>query len=120
MREDIQFSVELKAEDTLGVELLRLSVEVPGVRQPAREVLRRQAQALVDQVTYMEGPLAVIEVDGVSNSALIRSRNPTDGRFVQFILRGGGSIRLEAVGGALHLSRENYEKLLQLLQSIVS
>jgi hypothetical protein len=49
----------------------------------------------------------------------MRSKKPEGGRFIQVVLKGGDSIQVEAKGGATHLSRENYEKLKDLLTGLV-
>jgi hypothetical protein len=120
MRDDLKVTVDLEAEDTLAVRLRSLSVEGPPPATSVRETLQRQTQAILDGVTCLEGGLALIEVDGVSNAVLLRSPKPADGRFVQIVLRDGNSIHVEARGGAAHLSRENYEKLVELVTGLVS
>ena len=119
MRDDVKIEAVLEAEDTLAVHLTSLNVTGPGKEGSMRDVLQRQAQAILDHASYLEGGLALIEVDGVSNSALIRSTKPSDGRYVQIVLRNGESIQLEAVGGSTHLSRENYQKLLELFTRLL-
>jgi hypothetical protein len=119
MRDDLNVKIDLEAEDTLAVRLRALSVEGPRREIPAREALQRQTSAILEKVTYLEGGLALVEVDGVSEAVLIRSQKPVEGRFVQIVLRNGNSIRLEARGGAVHLSRENYEKLVALLTGLM-
>jgi len=121
MRDDVKVKVDLEAEDTLAVRLRTLSVEGPASEVSARETLQRQTRAILDKVTWLEGGgLSLIEVDGVSSAVLLRSQKPEEGRFVQIVLRNGNSIQVEARGGAAHLSRENYEKLLGLLTDLVS
>jgi hypothetical protein len=119
MRDDLKVTVDLEAEDTLAVRLRSLTVEGPALATSVREAMQRQTRAILDGVTCLEGGLALIEVDGVSNAVLLRSQKPADGRFVQIVLRNGNSIRVEGRGGAVHLSRENYEKLLELLTDLV-
>lgn len=119
MRDDLKVDIDLEAEDTLAVRLRSLSVSGPSLTEAVGQTLQRQTQAILDNTTYLEGGLTLIEVDGVSNAVLMRSRKPTEGRFVQIVLRNGNSIRVETRGGAAHLSRENYEKLLELLQGLL-
>jgi len=120
MRDDVKVDAVLEAEDTLAVRLKSLSVTGPRKDGAIREILQRQTRAILDGgAGYFEGGLALIEVDGTSNAALIRSSKPSDGRFVQIVLRNGDSIQLETVGGAAHLSRENYEKLLELFTGLL-
>jgi hypothetical protein len=120
MRDDVKVRVDLEAEDTLAVRLRTLSVEGPALETSVRDTLQRQTRAILDKVTWLEGGLALIEVDGISSAVLLRSQKPEEGRFVQIVLRNGNSIQVEARGGAVHLSRENYEKLLGLLTGLVS
>ena len=119
MRDDLTITVELEAEDTLAVKLTSLTVKGPTVAAPARETLERQAKAILAIGTCFEGGLALLEVDGVSNAVLMRSPKPTDGRFIQVVLRDGDSARLEAHGGAAHLSRENYEKVRDCFEGLL-
>lgn len=120
MRNDVDIKVDLEAEDSLAVRLN--SMEVSGARPsgPVRDVLQRQVQAIQKEAKGFEGgQLGVVEVDGVSNAALMRSQKPEGKRFVQVVLKNGDSIKVEAKGGATHLSRENYEKLKELLSGLV-
>src|SRR5262245_42610235 len=119
MRDDLNVKIDLEAEDTLAVRLRTLSVEGPRREIAVRETLQHQTSAILDKVTYLEGGLALIEVDGVSEAVLIRSQKPVEGRFVQIVLRNGNSIHLESRGGAIHLSRENYERLVGLLTGLL-
>jgi hypothetical protein len=121
MRDNVNVQVNLEAEDTLAVRLISLQVTGPATTRSPREMLESQAQTLLDKCTFLEGgALALIEADGVSNASLLRSAKPQDGKFVQIVLRGGNSILLETRGGATHLSRENYEKLLGVLTELVA
>lgn len=119
MRDELTVTVELEAEDTLAVRLTSLTVKGPSANAPARETLERQARAILGVAAYFEGGLALIEVDGVSSAVLLRTPKPTEGRFVQVVLRDGNSVRLEAHGGAVHLSRENYEKVRECFEGLV-
>ena len=118
--EDIQISVELEAEDTLAVRLKSLHVEGAPRTSPIREVLERQTRAILDDLTYLDGELALIEVDGGANAVQIRSKKPTEGRFVEVILRRGNSINVVARGGPVHVAREDYEKLVGALKALVA
>jgi hypothetical protein len=115
----IRVKVDLEAEDTLAVRLQSLHVEGPAPAQPARQILERQARTITDEVTYLDGPLGVVEVDGVSNAVQIRTKKPDAGRFVEVVLRGGNSIDLDARGGAVHVARENYDRLVDTLTGLV-
>ena len=119
MRDDLTVSVELEAEDTLAVRLKSLRVKGPAVSVPSRETLERQAKAILGLASCFEGGLALIEVDGVSSAVLLRTAKPTEGQFVQIVLRNGDSIQFEAHGRAVHLSRENYEKVREVFEGLL-
>src|SRR5262245_15522105 len=105
MRNDVNVKVNLEAEDTLAVRLKSLEVKADWTEGSVRDTLERQTRMILDKASFVEGGLALIEVDGVSNAVLLRSPKPNEGRFVQVILRNGNSIELEAHGGSVHLSR---------------
>ena len=119
MRNDVNVKVNLEAEDTLAVRLKSLEVKADWTEGSVRETLQRQTRAILERAALIEGGLALIEVDGVSNAVLLRSPKPTEGRFVQVVLRNGTSVELEAHGGSVLLARENYEKLLGLLTGLL-
>ena len=119
MRDDLTITVELEAEDTLAVRLTSLTVKGPKVAAPVRETLERQTKAILGVSACFDGGLSLIEVDGVSSAVLMRSPKPVEGRFVQVVLRDGDSVRLEAHGGATHLSRENYEKVRDCFEGLL-
>ena len=120
----ISVRTELAAEDSLAVLLKRIRLEGPPPRVPVRALLEKQARAIVEKVTYLDGELSLIEIDGVSNAVQIRSKKPiTEGsgtRFGEIILRNGNLITVEARGAALHMSRENYNRLLETLARLLS
>jgi len=119
--DNVRIKEELEAEDTLAVRLNRLKVEGPGPKGPVRETLERQTKAIVDGVNYLEGDLGVVEVDGRAEAVQIRTKKPAEaGKFVEVILRGGKEISVEGKGGAIHVSRENYGKLVDTLKGLVS
>ena len=118
MRNDVNVKVNLEAEDTLAVRLKSLEVKADWTEGSVRETLQRQTRTILEKATLIEGGLALIEVDGVSNAVLLRSPKPNEGKFVQVILRNGNSIELEAHGGPIHLARENYEKLVGVLTGL--
>jgi hypothetical protein len=120
MRDDVVVTVDLEAEDTLAVRLKGLKVTSSKEAAPGRETMERQTRAILDRAALFEGGLALIEVDGVSNAVLLRSPKPSEGRFVQVVLRNGNSIAVEAHGAPVHLSRENYEQLTELLTGLVA
>ena len=118
MRNDVNVKVNLEAEDTLAVRLKSLEVKADWTEGSVRETLQRQTRAILERATLIEGGLALIEVDGVSNAVLLRSPKPIEGKFVQVVLRNGTSVELEAHGGSVLLARENYEKLVGLLTGL--
>lgn len=120
MRDDVTVTVELEAEDTLAVRLTSLSIKGSKAAAPVRETLERQTKAILGLSACFEGGLSLIEVDGVSNAVLMRSPKPIEGRFVQAVLRDGDSARLEAHGGATHLSRENYERVREVFEALLA
>ena len=119
MRDDLTVKVELEAEDTLAVRLKSLHMEGPEARSSVRETLERQTHGVLSVASCFEGGLALLEVDGVSSAVLLRTPKPEEGRFIEVILRNGNSIKVEARGGAVHLSRENYEKVRGVLEGLV-
>ena len=119
MRDDVKITVDLEAEDTLAVKLKSLRLQGPKVTVPARQVLERQTRGVLDVAGCFDGGLSLLEVDGVSNAVLLRTPKPTEGRFVEVVLKNGNSIHVEARGGAAHLSRENYEKVLEKFEGLL-
>ena len=117
--QEVRINEEFEAEDTLAVRLKKLRVEGAPRTGPIREVLEKQARTIVKDVDYLDGELALIEVDGSANAVQIRSKKPAEGKFVEVILRGGNSISVEGRGGAVHVARENYEKLKETLKGLV-
>ena len=119
----ISVRTELEAEDTLAVLLKRINLQGPVRKTPIRPLLEKQAHTIIDKVTYLDGELSLIEVDAVSNAVQIRSKKPTPAessvRFVDIVLRNGTQITVEARGAALHVSRENYDRLLETLTALL-
>jgi hypothetical protein len=115
----IRVKVELEAEDTLAVKLMSVVAEGPAPAGSARQTLEHQARTIVEQVNYLHGELAVIEVDGVSEAVQIRSSKPEAGRFVEVILRNGNRITVEARGGSVLVSKENYDRLVDTLVGLL-
>jgi hypothetical protein len=120
MRNDVHVKVNLEAEDTLAVRLKSLEVKADWTEGSVRETLERQTRLILEKATLIEGGLALIEIDGVSNAVLLRSPKPNEGKFSQVVLRNGNSIELEAHGGSMHLARENYEKLVGAFAGLFS
>jgi hypothetical protein len=115
----IKIHADLEAEDTLAVRLRHLRVENVARSGPMDKALERQTREIVDRVNYLGGELALIENDAVASAVQIRSKKPEDGKFAEVILKGGNVITVEGRGHALHVSRENYGKLVELLKDLV-
>ena len=81
--------------------------------------LRRQAAAIVETINYLGTELKVIEVDGVSNAVQIRSKKPAADGYIEIILRGGNYLSLERKGAPLHISKGDFDKLIQDLKEIM-
>jgi len=110
MDNETKVEVELEAEDTLGVLLKRIRVEMP-----RKGDLRNQAKMVIEKLAYLDD-LKLIEVDGVSDAVLIRSAKPSPEGFTEIILRNGNSLVIERKGAALHISRATLERLVKHLQ----
>ena len=120
----ISVKTELEAEDSLAVLLKRIRLEGPRPETSVPALLEKQARAIVENVTYLDGELSLIEIDGVSNAVQIRSKKPapaaeSGARFVEIVLRNGNLITVEARGSALHVSRENYNRLIETLVGLL-
>src|SRR5688572_26965450 len=120
--EGVKVTVELEASDTLAVLLKSMRVE-GAPKQTGAATLREQSRAIVDEITYLDGELALIEVDGTANAVQIRSRKPSPQengvRFVEVVLRNGNLITVETKGASVHLSHENLGKLKDTLVKLV-
>jgi hypothetical protein len=113
-RDGLKVSVEVQAVDQLGV-----LVKHVGIESPRKGVLEKQASAIVDRVTYLGGPLKVIEMDGVSSAAQIRTAKPEKDGFVEVVLRGGTSVSVEKLpNGTIHVSKSDFERLVNDLAGI--
>jgi|SRR5579884_1140659 len=113
----VKVQVDLAAADTLGLLLKRVDLESARAVKDVRATLRKQSAAVVDKLSFIEA-LKVIEVDGVSLAAQIRSQKPSEEGFIEIILRRGNSISLERRGAPLHLSKPHFERLVQELLSL--
>jgi len=114
MDDEIKITAEIEATDQLGMLVRRVQVEAPN-----RGDLRRQAAAIVEKIDYLGCDLKLIEVDGVSNAVQIRSKKPMPDGFIEVILRGGNYLSLERKGAPLHISKDNYERLIRDLKNIL-
>ena len=113
----VKFRVELEAADKLGLLLKRLHVTLGTTAGHVPSTLRNQAAAVVERLDYID-KLRVIEVDGISNAVQIRTEKPSDEGFVEIVLRGGNTVSLEKHGAPLHISRKDFNRLVNDLASL--
>src|SRR5437764_2896344 len=111
--DEVKVTTDIEATDQLGMLVRR--VEVESLRKGD---LRKQAAAVVEKITYLGSELKVIEVDGVSDAAQIRSKKPAEDGFVEVILRQGNYLSLERKGAPLHIAKADFEKLIEDLKAI--
>ena len=112
--DEVKVTADIEATDQLGMLVRRIELEAP-----RKGDLQKQAAAIVEKVDYLGCELKVIEVDGVSNAVQIRSKKPAADGFVEIVLRGGNFLSLERKGAALHISKGDFEKLVQDLKEIL-
>jgi len=115
VRDGVKVTTDVEATDLLGMLVRRIQLE-----SPRKGDLRKQAQEVVEKITYLGSELKVIEVDGVSNAVQIRSKKPAENGYVEVILRGGNFLSLERKPEALHISKGDFERLIQELTEIIS
>lgn len=111
--DNIKITTDIEASDQLGMSVRRIVLEAP-----IKGDLRKQAAAVVEKITYLGSELKVIEVDGVSDAAQIRSKKPAEDGFVEVILRKGNYLSLERKGAPLHIAKADFEKLIEDLKEI--
>ena len=112
--DEVRVTTDIEAADLLGMLVRRIQLE-----SPRKGDLQKQAQAVVEKITYLGSELKVIEVDGVSNAVQIRSRKPAEDGYVEIILRGGNFLSLERKPEALHISKGDFERLVRDLTEII-
>ena len=112
--DEVKVTADIEATDQLGMLVKRIQLE-----SPRKGNLQKQAQALVEKITYLGGELKVIEVDGVSHAVQIRSKKPADDGFVEIVLRNGNWLSLERRPAALHISKGDFEKLIRDLKDVM-
>jgi hypothetical protein len=112
--DDIKITADIEAKDQLGMLVRRVQMEAPRGGD-----LHKQATAIVDKIDYLGCELKVIEVDGVSNAVQIRSKKVQGDAFIEIILRGGNFLSLERKGAPLHISKDDYERLIGDLKSVL-
>ena len=110
--DEVKVTAEIEASDQLGMLLKSVKLEAPRAGD-----LRKQAAAIVEKIDYLGSELKVIEVDGVSNAVQIRSRKVGQDGYLEIILRGGNSVSLERKGAPLHISKGDFERLVQDLKN---
>lgn len=113
MDDDVKVTTDIEATDRLGMLARKITLE-----SSRKGDLRKQAHAVVEKITYLGGELKVIEVDGVSNAAQIRSKKPENG-YIEVILRGGNYLSLERKPTSLHISKSDFDRLIQDLKEIL-
>jgi hypothetical protein len=113
--DEIKVTVDIEATDQLGMLVKRIDME-----SPRKGSLQKQAQAIIDKITYLGSELKVIEVDGVSHAVQIRSKKPAEDGFVEVVLRGGDRLSLERKPTALHISKGDFDKLIRDLKEVLS
>jgi hypothetical protein len=115
VRDGVKITTDIEATDLLGMLVRKIQLE-----SPHKGDLRKQAQEVVEKITYLGGELKVIEVDGVSNAVQIRSRKPEANGYVEVILRGGNFLSLERKPASLHISKGDFERLIDELTGILN
>jgi hypothetical protein len=111
--DEIKVTADIEASDQLGLLLRRVQAE-----SPIKGDLRTQAAAIVGKIDYLGCELKVIEVDGVSRAVQIRSKKPAPDGFIEVILRGGNFVSLERKGSPLHISKSDFDRLVQDLKAV--
>ena len=114
VRDGVKVTTDVEATDQLGMLVRRIQME-----SPRKGDLRSQAKEVVEKITYLGGELKVIEVDGVANAVQIRTSKPSEDGYVEIILRGGNFLSLERKPTALHISKDDFERLVRELTEIV-
>ena len=112
--DEVTIVTDIEATDQLG--MLVKSVRMESLR---RGDLRKQAAAIVEKIDYLGSELKVIEVDGVSNAVQIRSKKPGADGYIEILLRDGNSLSLERKGAPLHISKTDFERLVNDLKKIL-
>ena len=109
--DEVKVTADVEATDQLGMLVKRIQLE-----SPRKGNLQKQAQTIVEKITYLGGELKVIEVDGVTHAVQIRSRRPTEDGFIEIVLREGNFLSLERKPAAFHISKGDFERLIRDLK----
>jgi hypothetical protein len=110
--DEIKVTADIEASDQLGMLVKRVQLE-----SPVQGDLRKQAAAIVEKIDYLGCELKVIEVDGMSRAVQIRSKKPAPDGFIEVILRRGDYLSLERKGAPLHISKSDFDRLVNDLKS---
>ena len=110
--DEIKVTADIEATDQLGMLLRKVQLE-----SPVPGDLRRQAGTIIEKIDNLGCELKLIEVDGVSKAVQIRSKKPAADGYVEVILRGGTVISLERKGAPLHISKKDFDRLVEDLKS---
>ena len=111
--DEVKVTADIEASDQLGMLVRRVQVE-----SAVQGDLRKQATSIVEKIDYLGGELKVIEVDGVSMAVQIRSKKAAPDGYIEVILRGGNFASLERKGAPLHISKADFDRLIQDLKEI--
>ena len=111
--DELKVTTDIEASDELGMLLKRVQME-----SPVQGDLRKQAASIVEKIDYLGCELKVIEVDGVSKAVQIRSKKPAPDGYIEVLLRRGDSLSLERKGAPLHISKSDFDRLVQDLKQI--
>jgi hypothetical protein len=110
--DEIKVTADIEATDQLGMLVRKIQLE-----SPVQTNLLTQAGTIIKKIDYLGCELKLIEVDGVSKAVQIRSKKPTADGFVEVILRGGTFVSLERKGAPLHISRKDFDRLVEDLKA---
>ena len=112
--DDVKVTTDIEAADQLGMLVRRIEIESP---YPGD--LQKQVRAVTERITYLGCELKLIELDGISKAAQIRSKVPVKDGYLEIVLRGGNRLSLERKPSALHISRGDFERLIRDLKEIM-
>jgi hypothetical protein len=95
---DLALRCELAALETVGCELLCLSVSTPFLADATIEALKKVAAALAARLTYLMEPISPIEVDRQGCVVQLRSNPPRRGddgaTYFELLVQRGGELSL--------------------------
>ena len=124
--EDAEVIVDIEVSDRLAM-LVRSIYVLGRKRDPAPSLLKKQAQAVIDRLTYLDTTLQLIEWDRISNMVQMRGRpdraDPTLPQYFEIIIDRSPSISLhrrcahETI--PFHISNDCFVRLVNDLVKIV-